>query len=315
MVSCSKLKLVSLLSLLFLLSACETGGDAPGSVVISPPGDPFDGYTCNTTVTTDLTKVEFEALLQAGASASAPYRICLADGVEINAAESDLYLMVNNVEIRGANTRTAILHNVSASITGSSNLIRIINVNIKGDNTGALSIDGTGSYEIMDSSITASGGMMQSVLYIYNGPTVLIRNCQITSTSFGSNEAIGVEVQNVPTTVTIENSVITFAGGSGLYFHHQGSSATGNLKGNTFKATNTSNIMIGPYGISVLSQGGSGTLNDTSGSTKNFFCEIPGISDDMDGIFDHTNQGGSFGGTFSTNNTQNGNNTNIGNCP
>lgn len=313
MVSCSKLKIASLLSLLLTLSACETGGVAPGSVITAR--DPFDGYTCNTTVTTDLTSVEFVALLQAGASASAPYRICLADGVEINAAEAALNLNVNNVEIRGAYTQTAVLHNVTINISGSSNLVRIVNIDIKGVNTGALRLNGSGSYEILDSSVIASGDMMEDVVMIYEGPTVLIRNCQVTSTSSASDHAIELLSQGTATVATIENSVITFGGEAGLFLVTQNGSTTATIKGNTFKATNATNIMSGPYGITVLSQSGSVNLNDTSGSTKNFFCEIPGISDDMDGVIDYINQGGSFGGTFSANNTQNGNNTNIGNCP
>lgn len=295
---------------ILMLVGCGTDGTAP-----SITSDPFDGYACNTTVATDLTASEFEALLQAGSSSSSPYRICLKSGVEINSAEASLSVNVNNVEIRGANTKDATLHNVTAAVSGASNLVRFVNVNIVGDATGGLSIQGSGTYEVITSTIKGTGEMMEEVFHIYNGPTVFVSGSSITSTSSSSDCALCFLVQTVSTALTLENSVITFGGESGLKFIHQGGSGTVNLKGNTFKATNSSTLMDGPHGITVLSQGGTGTLNDTSGSTKNFVCEIAGITDQVDNVFYHINQGGSFGGTFNVSNTQNGNNTNIGTCP
>lgn len=278
--------------------------------------DPFDGYACDTTVSSDLTDSAFVSLLQSGASSASVYRVCIAAGVKINDQSSNTISISNaNIEIRGANTKTASLSNTYVSTNTSTNVVKFVNLKFvnSGGMNDTLSISGSASVSLVG-CVATSDNSMGAAVTAGNNSRLTISESTITSSE---KHAVTALAQNGAQTAITVNASTLIAKESGLNLVSQnGSLVTATVNGNTFKTNAASSGMHPPAGISSVAQNNSTiTVNDTSTSPLNFFCNVSGTADTMSTIHDTISQNSStINGTFSISNTVNGVNT-INTCP
>ena len=220
-----------------LVSSCgQTNGVSP-DLVTATQRIVLD---CDTTIASDKTKAEFEALLQDGTSSTDLFTICLNEGVEVNSGGSD-HVEINNkfVQVAGYSATTSKIHGLSFYNTDTTNMVSVYHITIVGSISGltshALRINGGGSSIIKDANIEKTVGGMEAAVVL--GHTSASHT--ITGTSIVNNLASTMDtgcIDSYETTTTVDSSSCTTSGRIGISSFSQSNSVTMTVKNSTVTA-------------------------------------------------------------------------------
>jgi hypothetical protein len=302
-------KNTSLLLLLASLCSCVSNGVAPGS-----GNQAYDGVTCNYTVTADMTAATFETHLQNGTSTSAPYVVCIADGVDINGGQTGVVnISKEYLLIQGFSNSTSTITNISASSVsfndpsiifrrlklignsadalysssgpGTSTTLTVANANIVSSNRGVY-LNGNNGRDIVFSG---------SILNIVAG----LDGISLSSNNGGS------------TTAAIATSDITAGNGRGILVYSQNGGSVMMSVGDLILRENNSTAG-GNAALEVILTGGGSLLLNSSSTSKSLACNVSGSVRAFSSVL--STSASSVTGSFSIANMQNANNSSIGTC-
>lgn len=315
MVSC--FKNFVLLSLLALTVSCGQDGVAPGLI-----SEGFDYSICDEIITQNTDNATFQGLLQNGASSSDPFTVCIEENVTLGADGSSLTVNKNNILMIGVSQTTSVVKGLAPGISNATLYVR--NLTLIPATAGMYSKlcfaneFGAGTF-LFDKIICSAPFAHQSMdaafpMSLNGGGTVnlTISNSVISSSKYAfsgsANNGATILATLTNNTFTVNASAIWFsANNSGV--------GVVNAGGNTMKFSGNGSNMYNDAVFAFGNNSGSITVNDTSGSQKNFACRVAGSVGTFSSVFSISAiNGASTGGTFTAAGTQNGGNT-IGNCP